>query len=68
MPWYSFMALWPDGRSSLADAMRLTDDSHARHHAGRIVQELKEHPDYSEPGLKVVVLDDKGNTIHIIRF
>jgi hypothetical protein len=68
MPWYSFTTVWPDGRSSLADALRLPNDDQARHHARRIVQELRQFPDYDEPGLEIVVLDNEGDTIDRFSF
>jgi hypothetical protein len=63
MLWYSFTAVWPGGKSSLADAARFSDDDQARQHARRLVRELKTHPDYDDPHLRIIVLSDVGNAI-----
>ena len=68
MPWYSFKTLWPKGRSSLADATRLPDDDEARHYARRLIKELRQYPDYSDPRLKMVILNNHRDTIEIIQF
>lgn len=68
MPWYSFTAVWPDGRSSLADAQRLPDDDQARHDARRVIQELRQHLGYDAPGLRIVVLDNDGEAVDTVAF
>ena len=69
MPWYSFTAVWPDNnRSGEAGATRLSDHEQAQRYAHILIRELKEHPDYRDPGLKMVVRDGDGDVIHIIPF
>jgi len=46
----------------------LSDDDRARRYAHLLIQELKRDSDYSDVGLRMVVQDDNGDTIHVIPF
>jgi hypothetical protein len=68
MPWYSFEAQWPDGRSSDAGASCLSDHAMARRYARLILKELKQRPDYYDPAIKMIVKAGDGDVIHTIAF
>ena len=68
MTWYSFRSSWPDGRSAPPYTTNLADNEKARRYAHLLIQELKRGSDYSDVGLRMVVRDDNGDTIHIIPF
>ena len=66
MPVYTF-AVEPGGRKN-ADIrwINLPDHGWAREHADLIIQALRQHPEYREPELKMVVKDCNGEVVHII--
>jgi len=68
MPWYSFIAKWPDGRSYDAGTTRLSDHEMARRYARLIIEELKRGPGYRDPEIKMIIKDSSGDVIHIISF
>jgi hypothetical protein len=68
MPWYSFVAKWPDGRLGQASTTRLSDHEMAYHYARLVIQELRQHSDYNDPELKMIVKDGDGEVIHMIAF
>ena len=68
MPWYSFTAVWPDGRSGDARTTNLPGDDAARRYARLIIRELKERADHRDPRLKMIVKDAEGAAIDVIPF
>lgn len=66
MPRYFFMAQWPDGRSDDAGTTNLPDDAAARRYAHLVIRELREHPAYRDPGLKMLVRNGAGDLLHVI--
>lgn len=68
MPWYSFTAVWPDGRSGDARSSNLPDHHAAGRYARLIIRDLKERTDYRDPQLKMIVKDPNGAITHIITF
>ena len=68
MPWYFFVAQWPDGRLNEAGTTRLSDHEMARRYARLIIKELRQRPGYHDPELKMIVKDGNGDAIHIIPF
>jgi hypothetical protein len=68
MSWYSFTAVWPNGRSYDAGATNSPDNDRARRYARLLIRELKERPDYHGSGLKMIVKNGKNDLIAIISF
>ena len=68
MAWYFFSALWKDGRSGDASTTNLSGDKEARQYARLLIRELKERPHHSDPGMRVIVRNSNGDTIHNIPF
>jgi hypothetical protein len=68
MPWYSFTAVWPDGKSGDARTTNLTDHDAASRYARLIIRELKQRPEFLDPNLQMIVRDADGEVIHVIPF
>jgi|HubBroStandDraft_6_1064221.scaffolds.fasta_scaffold107112_2 hypothetical protein len=68
MPWYSFVACWPEGGADDTRTTSLSDQDEARHYAHLIIRELKSHPDYRHAGQRMVVRDDDGHVVEVIPF
>jgi hypothetical protein len=68
MPWYSFAAQWPDGRSHDAGTTRLSSHEMARRYARLIVEKLKHRQGHHNSEIKMIIKDGDGNVIHIITF
>jgi hypothetical protein len=66
MPRYFFMTQWPDGRSDDAGTTSLPNDAAARRYAHLLIRDLRENPDYRDPGLKLFVRNGDGELLHAI--
>jgi hypothetical protein len=68
MPWYVFTAVWPECRSGDARTTNLPSNDAVRRYARHIIGELKQRPDYDDPGLKLIVRNGDGDVVDVIPF
>jgi hypothetical protein len=66
MPWYSFVAQWPDGRSKEVSRSRLSRPEMARRYAGVIAKGLRLQAEYHDPALKMIIKDRDGTVVCIV--
>lgn len=65
---YYFTFLWPDGKSDYASMFNSPDEHAACFYARLLINEIKESPDYSDPGLKMIVQNSNDDITEIIPF